>query len=188
VRIALTVALCLPVATAAMAQQRPSIAVLPAQYYSSDAGSAANLTQALASRFETQGYRVAPVDRIEQAATAGGYDPKRHYSDEQVVAIGRRLGVDLVAYPRVLGVGYAATDPKAPDTGRWSTILHLRVLNTGTNKLVYFRQISHEFQGERPESVALVMPPSVATAAAGEVTTIYFERVAGSREELGRAQ
>jgi hypothetical protein len=183
----MTVALCLPLASAAVAQQRPSIAVLPAQYYSAEPESAANITRGLVSRFESQGYRVLPLERIQQAAVAGGYDPKRHYSDEQVVAMGRHLGVDLVAYPRVLGVGYPASDASAPGTAKTSAILHLRVLNTGTTRLVYFRQISYEFQADRPASGPFILPQSVATAAADELTSFYFQRVAGSREELGRS-
>jgi hypothetical protein len=187
--IGLVVGLALAVQTAAIAQQRPSMVILPTQYFSADAASAENVTRGLVTTFEGQGYRITAAEQTQAALQAGGYDPQRHYPDEKAVALGQRLGADLVAYPRLLGVGYPATDSGAPGTGSTSAIVHLRVLNTRTGKLIYFRQISYEFQAQRPESgVAFTLPQTVATAAAGEVSQFYFQRVAGSREELGQAR
>lgn len=173
--------------SAAFAQQRPTIAVMPAQYFTADAQSADNLTMGLAQQFESQGYSVVSMDRSRSAADAIGYQPSRHYTDRTAVQFGRRLNADLVAYPRLLVLGY----PLASETRREGYILpaavvHLRVLNTRTGRPVYFRQVSHEFNTADTYARDFALPQVVANAAAREVTQRYFARVAGSREEIGR--
>jgi hypothetical protein len=167
------------------AQKQPTIAVLPAQYYSADASSAQALTQALMGRFKAQGYNVMPLQRVTRVTAAMKYRPRRHYTDAQVVGFGRRLGAPLVAYPRLLALGYPAAARGSSNSALpGAAILHLRVINTGTKQPVYFRQIASEFD-RRPATGAPPLAPQVARAAADEVTKLYFQRVAGSRQEIG---
>jgi hypothetical protein len=183
----LAVGLAAGLASTAAAQQQPTIAVLPAQYYSADASSAQAVTQALMARFKAQGYRVMPLQRVRAVTAAMRYRPNRHYTDGQVVGFGRRLGAPLVAYPRLLALGYpAAVRGTSNSLPPGAAVLHLRVINARTKRPVYFRQIASEF-GTRPATGASALPPQVARAAADKVTQLYFQRVAGSRQEIGRA-
>jgi len=171
------------------ARQRLTIAIMPTQYYSADAQSADNVTQGLMARFERQGYSVVPLDRSQSVAESTGYQPSRPYADQVAVRFGRRLGADLVAYPRLLALGLPAA-AGMPSEGLIppAAVVHLRVLNTHTGKVVYFRQVAHEYTAERPIASEFYLPRMVADAAAQEVTQRYFVRVAGSRQEIGRAR
>jgi hypothetical protein len=182
----LALGLALGLCGAAAAQQKPSIAVLPAQHYSADAYSAERLTQALIEEFRAQGYSPLPMERVREAADSLGFSPARHYSDAQVAAIGRHLNVQLVAYPRLLSVGYPATEMVVAAGGSsYSAVLHLRVVRAQTHRALYCRQIAREFPVSDTAGDVSIVPQSVASAAAGEVSRLYFQRVAGSREEIG---
>lgn len=173
----------------AVAQQRPTMAVLPAQYFAADPQSAENLTMGLVEQFESQGYSVMPMDRVQTAAQAIGYEPNRHYPDQVAVRIGRRLNAELVAYPRLLALGIPmAAETPAEGLLTPAAVVHLRVLNTRTGRPVYFRQIGHEFNAAGSIASEFSLSSTVAMAAAQEVTQRYFARVAGSREEIGRAR
>jgi hypothetical protein len=143
----LAVGLAAGLASTAAAQQQPTIAVLPAQYYSADASSAQAVTQALMARFKAQGYRVMPLQRVRAVTAAMRYRPNRHYTDGQVVGFGRRLGAPLVAYPRLLALGYpAAARGTSNSVPPGAAVLHLRVINTRTRRPVYFRQIASDLE------------------------------------------
>lgn len=185
----LALILGLHLSSAALAQERPTIAVMPTQYFSADPQSAENLTMGLVRQFESQGYSLIPMDRALSTAQAMGYELNRHYADETAVQFGRRLNADLVAYPRLLALGIPATSGTMTDGLLTpAAVVHLRVLNARTGKPVYFRQVGHELNEARAIASEFSLPPAVAMAAAQEVTQRYFARVAGSREEIGRAR
>ncbi|MGV3720152.1 MAG: hypothetical protein ACO1SX_04505, partial [Actinomycetota bacterium] len=61
---ALTAAvLGMALATPASAQNKPSIAIMPTQFFAADAASADNVTRGLARQYEGQGYQVMPSER-----------------------------------------------------------------------------------------------------------------------------
>jgi hypothetical protein len=82
--------------------------MIPTQYFSADAESAENVTQGLVRQFERQGYDVLSLDRSRATLRRMELDPHRQYSDPVALAFGRRMGADLVAYPRLMAVGVAA--------------------------------------------------------------------------------
>jgi hypothetical protein len=173
------------VAGPAAAQQRPSIAVMPAQYFSADEGSADALTQGLRAQFEGQGYSVIPEDRTASALQSAGLSRTMHYADRVALQFGRSAGADLVAYPRLLVLGLPLAGSQPGDLLEPNAVVHLRVLNVRTGAPIYFRQVGHEFRADTPETLAQFrLPEPVAVAAAREVTEMYFQRVAGSREEI----
>jgi hypothetical protein len=182
----LTLALGMALASAATAQQRPTVAIMPTQYFSATADDAAQVTRALVSQFEKSGYTVVPMERSQSAFQELGFSPTTDIHDPQILRFGRRIGADLVAHPQLMAVGIplSAGASATPTTGE--AVLYLRVLNARTGRGIYTRQIGHEFTAERPIGTAYVIPEPVAMAAAGEVTQRYFERVAGSRQEIGR--
>jgi hypothetical protein len=174
-------------ATPAAAQQRPTMAIMPTQYFSADAESAQNVTQGLVQQYEGQGYTVLPMDRARSTFEQMGLHPQTHYADAVAVRFGRSLGADLVAYPRLLVVGIPIVSEQPVDAriSRPAAVMHLRVLNVHTGQPIYFRQIAHEFTVERPDPTAeFVLPEPVATATAADVTQIYFQMVAGTRQEF----
>jgi hypothetical protein len=65
-------------------------------------------------------------------------------------------------------------------------VVYLRVLHSPTGRGLYTRQIGYEFDADRSANGLFALPQPAAMAAAGEVTQMYFQRVAGSRQELGR--
>src|SRR6478672_5629258 len=101
---ALAATLALPAAAG-----RPlSVALLPAHYFSADAQSAQALTRGLAEQFEAHGYTVVPADRARAAFGSLGLQPNRHYADQVALRFGRKVGADLVVYPRLLALGVPA--------------------------------------------------------------------------------
>ena len=169
-------ALC--VAGPASAQNKPTIAILPAGYFAADQASADRFQEGLRAAYENQGYRVVDAG---DAATAAGYSRNMHYPDRVAVQIGRRAGADLVVYPRLLALGIplAANDRSGLQP---EAVVHVRVMNVHTGNNIYFRQVGHEFVVDQvAENFALPQP--IATASAQEVTGMYFDRVAGSRQE-----
>ena len=90
--------------------QGKSIAVMPSLYFSAEPQSAGNITTGLAQQFERQGYSVTPASQSQQAFTALGLEPTRHYADSAALRFGRQVGAQLVAYPRLL-VPLGALDP-----------------------------------------------------------------------------
>lgn len=171
-------------ATAAAAQPRPTMAIMPVQYFRADARSAANLTRALVERFQSEQYRVVPMDRARQLFERMGFSPDRPISDAAILQFGRRLGADLVAHPQLLAVHHwesRASEPEAP-TAR--AVLYLRVLNTQTGRPLYTRQVAYSFAPANADGGTLVLSPRAAAGAAADVSRSYFERVAGSRQEF----
>lgn len=171
------------------AQGRPSIAIMPTIYFSANQESADRITAGLAELYERQGYTVIEQSQSDGAFSALGLQRDQHYPDSTAIQFGRRAGAQLVAYPRLLAVGIPATDATARDAMITpDAVLHLRVLNVNRERNIYFRQIGHEFGSDanvtRGEHYTLPQP--VATATAAEATDMYFQRVAGSRQETGR--
>ena len=183
-------ALGLALVSPAAAQNKPSISIMPTQYFAADAGSAKNVTSGLASQWERQGYTVKAQDQSDAKFTGMGLQASTHYADRVAIRFGRQMGTDLVAYPRLLAVGLPAADVGTNLTGLMepAAVIHLRVLNVKTGYPIYFRQIAHEFRAEGPivASSDFSLPSPVADATAQEVTNMYFQRVAGSRQEFGR--
>lgn len=177
-------ALGLVVATPASAQRKPTIAIMPTQYFSADADSAQNVTQGLVRQFEQAGYNVISMDESRQRFDAMDLEHSKHYADRVALRFGEALNADLVAYPRLLAVGIPAANADA-NNGLIDpiSVLHLRVLNTHTNRPIYFNQIGHEFRAAREFGTEFTLPQPVATATADEVLSGYFQRVAGSRQE-----
>ncbi len=179
-------------AAPAAAQNKPSIAIMPAQYFSADAESAANLTQGLREQYERQGYSVLPADRAGSTFQSMNLDPQTHYADAVAVRFGRSMGSDLVAYPRLLVVGIPLAGETAGQGNVFTpaAVVHLRVLNVHTGAPIFFRQVGHEFSTDAGGMTAgeFRLPAPVATAAATEVTQMYFQRVAGSRQEFRGAR
>jgi hypothetical protein len=178
------VAIVLP-ATAAPRQQ--SVAIMPTQYFSADAGSAQNVTEGLVRQFESHGYTVIPMERAQAVFREMELSPNRHYADEVALRFGRRAGADLVAHSGLLSLGVPLRGGEERAGMRsLAAVVTVRVLNVSTGKPLYFRQIRHGFEASLTPGVPFVLPQPVATAAAAEVTRNYFERVAGTRQELGR--
>jgi hypothetical protein len=177
-------ALGLGLAAPASAQNRLTIVVMPAQHFAADPESAAAVTQGLAEQYERQGYTVLAADRSRQVAESMGLGRSIHYPDATAVRFGREAGADLVAYPRLLAMGVpSATTPAAAGLLAPTAVVHLRVLNVHTGQPIYFRQIGHEFRVADP-AVPFVLPQPIATAAAAEITNLYFQAVAGSQQEF----
>jgi hypothetical protein len=181
----LALALGVGLSTPAAAQQKPTIAVLPAQYFAAEPDSAKNITQGLVDQFQRQGYEVKIYEPT-------GWNASQHYADRQVLEMAQGAGTDLVAYPRLLALGLPLNNPgTGPGMVEPSAVIHLRVLNVRSGYPIYFRQVGHEYRLDMPPArlAGFSLPQPVATATAAEVTSLYFERVAGSRQESrGRGQ
>jgi hypothetical protein len=184
--LALIIGIGLPAGAAAPPAR--TIAIMPAQFFAADAKSAARVTESLVETFRSHGYSVIPMERSRATYAAMKLEPDRHYGDAVALQFGKRLEADLVAYPSLLALGVPATGSKTapPDATSLSATVDLRVLNTNNGKSIYTRQIRHHFDVAPTEGERVSLPPAEATAAASEVTRNYFERVAGSRQELGR--
>jgi hypothetical protein len=171
--------------SAAIAQApKPGLAVMPAQYMSADGPSAALVTNELAYQFETHGYSVVPMEKARAEFEAMGLQPSRPYGDDVAAQFGRRLGVGLVVYPQLLAVGRAygnLASSTSPDES--GAVLHIRVVNAHTGQRLYSRQVRQPFPAGSAEPGALI-PRAQAAALASSTSGLYFERVAGSREEL----
>jgi hypothetical protein len=182
----LVLGLGLGLTSSASSQTRPSIAIMPTQYFSADAQSAANVTAGLREQFERQGYTVTDAGRSTSTFESMQLGASTHYPDSVARRFGQTAGADLVAYPRLLAVGLPAATTGDASLLEPAAVVHLRVINVKTGAPIYFRQIAHEFRADSPgENVAFQLPEPVATASASEVTQMYFARVAGSREESG---
>lgn len=181
----LTLAITFALAAAASAQRRPTIAIMPAQHSQPDTSSAANVTRALVDRFEAEKYRVIPMERTRELFERTGLNRRPNVSDAEILRFGHRLGADLVARPQLLAVRHwerRVTTEGEPAGAR--AVLYLRVLSVRTGQPLYTRQIASTFTTDTPDAETPVLPPSAARAAADEVSRSYFERVAGSRQEL----
>jgi len=181
----LGVALAVP----AGAQSKPTIAIMPTQYFAAEAESAENLTRGLVRQYEGQGYQVMPMERSRDTFQSMGLSANQHYADRVAVNFGRQMGADLVAYPRLLSVGIPISNPdlRKAELLQPAAVAHLRVINVHTGQAIYFRQIAHDFSVDAPQVASdFRLPEPVATATADEVTQMYFQRVAGSRQEFRR--
>jgi hypothetical protein len=181
----LTLALGMGLSAPVKAQQKRTIAIMPTQYFSADAQSAEAITRALAEQFERQGYTVIAADRATSTFQSQGLDLSTHYPDRVALKFGRAIGADLVAYPRLLAMGIPAAATSEASLLEPAAVLHLRVLNNHTGSPIYFRQIGHEFRADAGAATGeFRLPDPVATETAGHATQVYFERVAGSRQEM----
>ena len=170
-------------AVPAQSAPKPTIAIMPAQYYSADAASAKKVTEGLRAVYERQGYEVLSAERSANAFRNMHLTRGKHYPDKVATRFGRKMGADLVAYPRLLAVGLPITDNK-PARIRPEAVLHLRVLNAHTGRAIYFRQVAQPFgtPGGRL-SGDFTLPKNAASRTAAKAAGMYFERVAGSRQE-----
>jgi hypothetical protein len=172
----------------APAQRTPTVAIMPTQYFSASPAGAAQVTHGLAEEFDRRGYRVMSLGRSRDVFNRMRLSPRRHYPDRVAVRFGRRMGADLVVYPRLLAVGrqLVAARGAGDEIADPAAVLHLRVLNANTGGALYFRQIAYEFPSDLGPRARL--PEAVASDAAAEITRPYFQRVAGSREEMRGAR
>jgi hypothetical protein len=159
---------------------------MPAQHMSADSQDAEVVTNEVASQFEHRGYTVIPMDRTRAEFQAMGLQPSRPYSDDVAAKFGRRLGADLVVYPQLLAVG-RAYGRIATSTDESGAVLHLRVVNTRTGRRIYSRQVRQPFPAGAAEGSDTV-PREQAAALVTSASGLYFERVAGSREETRTAR
>jgi hypothetical protein len=174
--------------SAASAQaQRLTLAVMPSQYFSADAQSAHAVTNELVYQFGRRGYSVVPRDQSRAAFADMKLQPNRPYSDQVAVQFGRRIGADLVVYPQLLSMGLTYGSPAlAKDPSRSGAVLQVRVVNVHTGGRLYTRQVHEPFQARTgPESRAPVSR-ELASALATKTSGLYFQRVAGSRQEIGK--
>lgn len=174
--------------TGVSAQQRkPTLAIMPTQYFSASPESAQNLTQGLVSQFEGQGYTVLPMDKSTSTFQSMGLQPSQNYADRVAIKFGKQMGADIVAYPRLMALGIPATDSSVKVGGLLepAAVVHLRVLNVHSRTPIYCRQVGHEFRTDVASSASgFTLPGPIASAAATDVTQDYFQRVAGSRQEF----
>lgn len=186
-RTLMVLALGLGLSTAAAAQQRPTIAFMPTQYFSANEQSAENVTQSLVQQFGSRGYRVVPMERARQTFQEMGFSLTRDIGDREILQFGRRIGADLVGHPQLLAMGIPMAGDIAASGGFTPhAVLYLRVLNTQTGKALYTRQVGQEIPEKRPLGSGFTLSESTATAVADKVSRGYFERVAGSRQEYDR--
>ena len=146
---------------AAAAQRRPTVAIMPTQYFKADAESAANITRALAQQFQSERYTVIPLDRSERLFHEHGSSAlhgHQRYSAPTVRPPPRRRSrrpspVDGVGLP--LNPQATASDAPTP-----KAVLYLRVLNVRTGQPLYTRQVAHYFTAE-PTSTGeyTLLPP-----------------------------
>jgi hypothetical protein len=168
----------------ASAQRRPTVTIMPTQYFAAHPQSADRITRGLAEQFERRGYWVIPLDRTTKRFRSMGLSRRRHYPDRVALRFGRRVGADLVVYPRLLTVGTPAPGSRrSRSMDAADAVVHVRVLNATTGAPLYFRQIGYDFRVDEGMQGVFPLPEPVADAAAGEATESYFQRVAGSREE-----
>jgi len=182
----LALAIGIGVGAPASADERPTIAIMPCGYFSADPLSAWALTNGLVEAYEHQGYRVLDMSWSRKRFRALGLSLDRHYPDSVALDFGRGMRADLVAYPRLLAVGIPASVGE-PSTAP-EAVVHLRVLNTHTRQPIYFRQVGHAFSASAGFAGAFWLPQPIATAAANDATSMYFQQVAGSREEYRGAR
>lgn len=171
-------------ASPAAAQRKPSVTIMPTQYFSADAESAGQITRSLAESFERQGYTVLEASKADQQFSSLGLQHNRQYGDATAVKFGKAMGADLVVYPRLLALGIPASDGSnkgnAPEA-----VLHLRVLNVASHAPLYCRQVGHQFSisngSARVQDFHLDSP--VATSTVEQATGLYFRSIGGSRQE-----
>jgi hypothetical protein len=183
----LAVGMGLAVTAPARAQDRLTVAIMPTSWFSANEASANNVTQGLREQFERQGYNVISMDDTSSRFGSMGLSRNQHYADRTAVQFGKAAKADLVVYPRLLALGIPAVGSEG-SLLEPAAVVHVRVLNTHSGQPIYFRQIAHEFRTDRAIAGTFDLPQPVATAATGEATGIYFERVAGSREEFRGAR
>lgn len=167
-------------------QSRLRVAIMPATYFSADQASADNITQGLVEQFERAGYEVISLDNSRSKFQGMGLSRTQHYSDMTAARFGRELGADLVAHPRLLALGIPLNDkPNQESLFEPAAVMHLRVLNVHSKAPIYFRQIAHEYRTDVDVADAdFQLPTSVASQVAAEASQMYFDRVAGSRQEI----
>ena len=163
------------------APARKTVVVLPAGYFSADQTSANRVTKGLRGAFQNQGYRVVEPERASVAAANSGINRRQHYSDREVLRVGRRLGADLVAYPRVLALGLGV-NARGEDEPAPEAVVLLRVIDVRTGRAVYARQVGEEADLEQ-SGRRLVLEQGAASATASAAARPYFQRVAGTRQE-----
>jgi hypothetical protein len=180
----LVLASTLALTVAVRAQDRPTMAIMPTQYFKAGPRSAERMTRSLVERFEAERYDVIPMDRSLRLFQRMRLSHDRPISDATLLQFGRRLGADLVAHPQLLAVRpWQNRGAESTDEPGARAVLYLRVLNTRTGSPLYTRQVAYSFTARASETGELIVPPSAAAGAVAEVSRPYFERVAGSRQE-----
>src|SRR3954462_8586850 len=91
---------------ASAAQKRPSIVIMPTQFFAADAESAKNITSGLVELYKNQNYTIVDAD----AGTLASVRPDTHYPDKKAIEFGKMAKADLVAYPRLLALGIPAAN------------------------------------------------------------------------------
>jgi hypothetical protein len=175
------------VTSAAFGQaQRPTLVIMPAQYMSADAASAQAVTNELAYLYGRRGYRVIPRVDASAAFADMGLGPKRPYSDSVAAQFGRRMGATLVVYPQLLAAGLPyRSSAHTADAGGGGAVLHLRVVNTRTGRRLYSRQVKEPYRAVARSVASVPVSRATAGALASRTSALYFQRVAGSRQEIG---
>jgi hypothetical protein len=173
-------------AAATAAPPRPRLAIMPTQYFSADAQSAKLVDNELAYQFGYRGYSVVPMAKSRATFQGMGLQPNRSYSDAVAAKFGRRLGARVVAYPQLLSAALPSVKHAGSAAERDSgAVLFLRVVNAQTGQRLYAREVEAPYPAAAAIAVAgPAVPRSVASALATRTTNFYFQRVAGSREEL----
>jgi hypothetical protein len=166
------------------ARPKPTIVVMPTQYVTADAVSAANIAIALVTQLQGFGYTVVPMERSRTTFRSMRLSWSRPYAARVPIDFGRRVDAQLVVYPRLLSVGRKALPRKARGSAPPVADLQVRVYNVRTGKMIYSRQVRGAFQWGRLASGALTLPPSAAATVVTKAIGPYFERIAGSRQEL----
>jgi hypothetical protein len=166
--------------------QNLTVAVIPAQYFSADAESAANLTEGIRQDFTSKGWNVLPTETVKSAWDAMGMKNGVHYPDKTAIELGQKVNADLVVYPRLLALGIPIPMERTGEPGlKPAAVVHLRVMNVKRNRSIYFNQIAQEYTVGEPIQVAsFQLPSAVAQTASTQVLAGFFERVAGSRQVL----
>ncbi len=175
--------LCMAAALPASAQDRVRVAIMPTQYFSANAESAERFTEALHAQFGDRDVELISEEQAMEKFRGMGLNSSRHYPDRVATKFGRQLGADVVVYPRLLAMGMPVNDV-TPISTPAGAVVHVRVINTQNNKLLYFRQVEEPITSERATSAAFVLPRREADQAVAKALSPMWERVAGFREVL----
>ncbi len=156
-----------------------TVAILPAQAFSADAESAARLTDGVRHGFAARGWKVIAPERVAEAWRALGMQDRVHYTDTAILRVGRKLGVDLVVYPRLLVLGLpVATALKAGGARQpWapSAVVHVRVLDGRQGRPLFHNQVEHAYRtAETADAGSFRLPESDGRRAAARLLARFF--------------
>ena len=162
-------------------EKKPVLAVMPAGYFAADAQSAENLTDAFRKLMEEKGYALVAPEPGAEAFKAMALSQNRHLSDTIARDFGRRLGADVVLYPRLLALGKPAIPAEGQDRSRRpAAVVLVRFVNVHTGRTLYVQQVSHEYDAPLPPpDTMFTLPRDIAAAAAAEAMELYWQRRTG---------